>query len=187
MKNDAISLTTSRLILRTPDEGDHFALEAFEEKAHLSPWRAIAEAATVDHKAEIKKWNQEWEENRAVRFFVFLREDPEAQIIGLCNFSQLVRGPFQACYLGYQIDAAYEGKGIMSEAVARAIQYMFEEQNLHRIMANYIPANKKSGRLLQKLGFVIEGLAKQYLLINGRWEDHILTSLTNPRWVSPVV
>ena len=104
------------------------------------------------------------------------------EIIGFCNFSQIVRGPFQACYLGYHIDVAEEGKGLMSEAVQRAIQYMFEKQNMHRIMANYMPSNQRSGKLLQKLGFMIEGRAEKYLLINGQWEDHILTSLTNAKW-----
>lgn len=70
----------------------------------------------------------------------------------------------------------------MTEAVAKAIEYMFEQQKLHRIMANYMPSNKKSAQLLQKLGFIVEGLAKKYLLINGQWEDHILTSLTNQNW-----
>ncbi len=72
----------------------------------------------------------------------------------------------------------------MSEAVAKAIDYMFEKQKLHRIMANYMPSNERSARLLHKLGFVVEGCAKKYLLINGRWEDHILSSLTNENWVS---
>lgn len=71
----------------------------------------------------------------------------------------------------------------MSEAVGKAIQYMFEKQKLHRIMANYMPSNERSARLLRKLGFVIEGHAKKYLLINGQWEDHILTSLTNEKWI----
>lgn len=70
----------------------------------------------------------------------------------------------------------------MTEALQIAIQYMFEEQNIHRIMANYMPSNMKSARVLQKLGFMIEGHAKEYLLINGKWEDHVLTSLTNPHW-----
>ncbi|KIC73188.1 hypothetical protein DB44_BJ00010 [Candidatus Protochlamydia amoebophila] len=71
----------------------------------------------------------------------------------------------------------------MSEAVAKAIKYMVEQQKLHRIMANYMPSNKKSACLIQKLGFVVEGHAKKYLLINGQWEDHILTSITNENWL----
>lgn len=184
MNNSQILLHTSRLILRTPTESDSLELQAFEERnmSRLSPWRSTTAELNLDHKTQIMKWKDEFKENRAIRFLIFLQESPEGEIIGLCNFSQIFRGPFQACYLGYQIDTACEGKGFMSEAVKRAIQYMFEEQNIHRIMANYMPSNTRSARLLQKLGFTIEGEAKKYLLINGQWEDHILTSLMNQKW-----
>lgn len=186
MKNHQILLNTSRLILRTPIESDTIGLKAFEERnmIHLSPWRSTAAELNLDHRAQIEQWIKELEENRSIRFLLFLREHPEGNVIGLCNFSQIFRGPFQACYLGYQIDVAHERKGLMSEAVGRGVQYMFEEQNIHRIMANYMPSNTKSAQLLQKLGFIIEGQAKKYLLINGQWEDHILTSLTNEGWGS---
>lgn len=68
----------------------------------------------------------------------------------------------------------------MSKLCLAAIKYAFHELDLNRIMANYMPSNERSGILLRKLGFSEEGLAKKYLKINGRWEDHVLTSLVNP-------
>jgi ribosomal-protein-alanine N-acetyltransferase len=177
-------IKTERLILRLPNETDSVQFQAFDERnmSHMSPWRSATGEPKIDHKTQLIKWKEEFKEGRAIRFLLFLKENPEGEIIGFCNFSQIFRGPFQACYLGYHIDAGFEGKGFMSEAVAKAIEYMFEQQKLHRIMANYMPSNEKSARLLQKLGFVVEGRAKKYLLINGQWEDHILTSLTNENW-----
>jgi ribosomal-protein-alanine N-acetyltransferase len=49
-------------------------------------------------------------------------------------------------------------------------------------MANYIPVNERSGRLLRRLGFTVEGYARDYLLIAGKWEDHVLTALANADW-----
>ena len=49
-------------------------------------------------------------------------------------------------------------------------------------MANYMPDNLRSAALLKRLGFEVEGLAKNYLYINGQWRDHVLTSLTNADW-----
>jgi ribosomal-protein-alanine N-acetyltransferase len=46
-------------------------------------------------------------------------------------------------------------------------------------MANYVPTNERSGRLLRRLGFVVEGYARDYLFIGGRFQDHVLTALTN--------
>ena len=68
----------------------------------------------------------------------------------------------------------------MSKLCQAALKYAFNELELNRVMANYMPGNERSGNLLKKLGFSEEGLAKKYLKINGRWEDHVLTSLVNP-------
>ena len=123
----------------------------------------------------------EFKNDQAVRFCLFDKAHPD-HMIGTANFTQIFRGPFQACYLGYAIDKKLESKGLMTEALAKAIQYMFDELNLHRVMANYLPDNVRSARVLEKLGFVIEGRAQKYLFINGEWREHVLTSLTNNSW-----
>ncbi|MEN1933222.1 GNAT family N-acetyltransferase [Escherichia coli] len=76
----------------------------------------------------------------------------------------------------------WQGKGLMFEALTAAIRYMQRTQHIHRIMANYMPHNKRSGDLLARLGFEKEGYAKDYLLIDGQWRDHVLTALTTPDW-----
>ena len=68
----------------------------------------------------------------------------------------------------------------MSETLIAAIGFVFEELDLHRIMANHLPDNERSARLLARLGFEREGFAKSCLKIDGRWRDHVLTSLLNP-------
>ncbi|HEV8051184.1 MAG TPA: GNAT family N-acetyltransferase [Parachlamydiaceae bacterium] len=151
MENDThLYLNTPRLILRLPNENDSILFQAFDErnKHHLSPWRSTSTEPRMDYKSQLIKWVEEFKDGTSIRFLLFLKDNPVDEIIGFCNFAQIFRGPFQACYLGYHIDAAYEGKGLMSEAVEKAIEYMFETQNLHRIMANYMPSNKRSARLL---------------------------------------
>jgi ribosomal-protein-alanine N-acetyltransferase len=49
-------------------------------------------------------------------------------------------------------------------------------------MANYIPCNERSARVLKRLGFEVEGYARDYLFLAGNWQDHVLTSLINPSW-----
>ncbi|WP_325097303.1 GNAT family N-acetyltransferase [Marinomonas spartinae] len=92
----------------------------------------------------------------------------------------MVHGPFQACSLGYSIGQQHQGKGLMTEILQASIAYMFETVGLNRVMASYMPANKASGRVLEKLGFEREGYARKYLKIAGNWEDHVLTSFINP-------
>ena len=67
----------------------------------------------------------------------------------------------------------------MSEAVAAAVNYAFNELGLHRVMANNLPHNAPSANLLRKLGFVTEGYARNYLFIDGQWRDHVLTAKIN--------
>ncbi len=125
----------------------------------------------------------EFHADRAVRFDLFDGTVPDSRrVIGRLGFSQIFRGPFQSCILGYQIDANYEGRGLMCEALTAAIRYMFDEKRLHRIQANHLPENARSAALLARLGFVREGLAKDYLFIGDRWRDHVLNALTNPRF-----
>jgi ribosomal-protein-alanine N-acetyltransferase len=73
----------------------------------------------------------------------------------------------------------------MGEAVTAAVRYAFADLGLHRVKAAYLPGNERSGRLLRRLGFAVEGYARDYLLIAGRWQDHVLVGRTNPDWLPP--
>lgn len=115
----------------------------------------------------------------SLRLCVFERPG-DTRMIGSITFDRIHRGPFQACYLGYALDAELQGRGLMFEALQPAIGYAFDGLKLHRIMANYMPTNARSGALLRRFGFVVEGYARDYLLIDGAWRDHVLTSLTRP-------
>jgi ribosomal-protein-alanine N-acetyltransferase len=68
----------------------------------------------------------------------------------------------------------------MTEALRAACAYAFSGMGLHRLQANHLPENLKSAAVLRRLGFAVEGYARDFLLINGRWRDHILTALVAP-------
>jgi len=112
------------------------------------------------------------------KFLVYKHEEPK-RIIGIIALSNIVRGPFQSCYLGYRLDHEEVNKGYMTESLECVIRYAFDELKLHRIEANIMPRNAASLKVVQKLGFSPEGLARKYLQINGNWEDHIHMVLLN--------
>lgn len=122
-----------------------------------------------------------WEQGVCARYMLTLPDAPQ-QVVGTISLSNIVRGVFQAANLGYGIDHALQGQGLMHEAVTELIRFAFADMRLHRLQANYQPENQRSAALLQRLGFVEEGLARNYLYINGSWRDHVLTSLTNPHF-----
>jgi [ribosomal protein S5]-alanine N-acetyltransferase len=88
-------------------------------------------------------------------------------------------GAFLSCHLGYKLDKDEINKGYITEAIQKGIEVMFNEFGLHRIEANIMPKNKRSLRVVEKLGFYNEGLAYKYLKINDKWEDHIHMVLLN--------
>ena len=114
-----------------------------------------------------------------VSFGVY-HNDHSDRMIGHIYFSQISRGAFQSCYVGYGIDGDFEGRGLMFQAMSEAVAFAFNRLGLHRIQANYRPENVRSGRLLRRLGFTPEGFARDYLFLGGAWRDHILTALLNP-------
>jgi [ribosomal protein S5]-alanine N-acetyltransferase len=186
---DFAPIHTARLRLSPAGHDDAGAIVRYHKsnRVHLAPW----EPSRPDHfytrtfwEGQIRRDADEREAGRALRLFFFAVDDPQC-IRGTVHFSQIVRGVFHACSLGYGVAKEAEGKGLMHEALTAAIDFVFDEMRLHRIQANYIPTNTRSGSLLRRLGFVVEGYARDYLLIDGRWQDHVLTSLTNPRWEPP--
>lgn len=179
-------IETERLVLTLPAiELAPRMLNYFEEnREHLSAWTPPLPVNyyTEDYWRErLQKARAEFEQDKSMQLAIFERERPQGRVLGVCNFSAFIRGAFHACYLGYSIDGRDEGRGLMFEALAAAINYAFEDLRLHRVMANYVPTNERSGRLLRRLGFTVEGYARDYLLIDGQWRDHILTSLTNTK------
>lgn len=117
----------------------------------------------------------------SLKMFIYQKQQPR-KIIGTINFNNFIYSVAYFCNLGYSLAESAQSQGYMTEALTISINYVFQDLNLHRIMANYMPHNHRSGNVLKRLGFVVEGYARDYLMINGKWEDHILTSLINPHW-----
>ena len=152
---------------------------------HLDRWSppVVAEFFTEGFWAErLAISADDFAADRAARFVLQPRGAEDPPIIGTCNYTNIVRGAFHACHLGYQVARDQEGRGLMAEALRATNAFMFDTLRLHRIMANFRPENERSRRLLERLGFVEEGFARAYLFIDGAWRDHVLTALTHPSY-----
>lgn len=173
--------TTERGVLKLLDMNDVALLHRYvnEQRMHLAPWEP---QRNEDYYTEetcylrIKEMRRDFIEDRGC-VLCFLTPD-EDRMLAYSNYSQIVRGISQSCYLGYSLAADCQGQGYMHECLVAGIDYMSKEQNIDRIQACYMPRNHRSAAVLEKLKFEREGVAKNYLKINGQWEDHILTALT---------
>ena len=175
-------IDTPRLQLRIllPEHASLLQQYLLRNREYLAPWEPLRDSAffTIEQCQERLLSNFKLMHAGLGMFFAIC--DAE-DMVGMCNFSNIVRGAFQACHLGYSIAKTHQGQGYMSEAATAGIDYMFAHAGLHRIMANYVPENTRSAALLQRLGFEREGYAKSYLKINGVWRDHVLTARIHPQ------
>jgi ribosomal-protein-alanine N-acetyltransferase len=189
MPSQLPELKTPRLLLRMGQPGDIPAILKYysANRPFLEPFepqRPDSFYTYVFWEAALTLRQKEFHNGESLKLFIFEKATPR-EVIGTINLNTIIRGAFYGATLGYGLSASKQGQGLMTEAGHRLIEYAFKDLNLHRIMAGYMPHNYRSGNVLKRLGFHIEGVAREYLFINGQWQDHILTSRINPDWQGP--
>lgn len=168
---------TDRLILRILHENsaaevlDFFIRnkDIFERWEPDRPWNFY----TREYQAAILKCEFELVmKMNAVRFWIFLKESPDT-LIGTVSFQNVMRSVFQSCCIGYKMDKDYQQQGYATEAISTAISIIATEMGLHRIEAFVAPNNTPSIRLLERLGFVYEGIRRSCIYLHSNWTDHL--------------
>ena len=178
------SITTERLIVRMASRKDRDAVLDYykRNREHLTPYSPVWPDNFFTNsywERQIERNTNEFYSDQSVRMFLFEHEKPNA-VIGNVSLSNIVRSAAQFCFLGYGLSEDKQGHGYATEAVTAAVNYAFTRMKLHRVMANYIPTNERSGNVLRRAGFAVEGYARDYLFLNGKWQDHIMTAIVNP-------
>jgi ribosomal-protein-alanine N-acetyltransferase len=163
--------------LRVPQMADCSEWAALREASRdfLMPWEPTWPADDLTRSSfrrRIKRYSEDHRNDLAYSFFIFRKRDDV--LIGGLTLANIRRGCAQSGSLGYWVGAPYARQGHMTAAVNAIIPFAFGTLKLHRIEAACIPANVASVRLLEKTGFRREGFARQYLCINGAWQDHWL-------------
>jgi ribosomal-protein-alanine N-acetyltransferase len=113
--------------------------------------------------------------------YLLLRNDDLA-LLGVFNFSEIVRGAFLSTYLGYMGFLPHAGRGYMTEGMALALDVAFRKLGLHRVEVNIQPSNVRSLALAQRIGFTREGFSRRYVKIAGRWRDHERYAMLSEDW-----
>lgn len=183
-------LLTARLRLVAADERLAPAFTDFytRNRAHLSPWDPPAGPDSLTETAQAQRLRDSAAAFAAGTAYRYLLQPigDTTRVIGSVHFSNIARGPFQSCNLGYALDQEYEGQAFMTEALRCAIGEMFAPHiNLHRIQAAFRPENWRSAEVLKRLGFHDEGVCPDYLFIDGQWRVHRLVALLNKGFVTP--
>lgn len=115
---------------------------------------------------------------QGARFYVYLWENP-SRIIGTVSLQNILPLPYESGIIGYRFDADYHGKGYAMEAVGKLVQIGFRDLRLKRISAYVQPDNKPSIRLLERIGFEREGIARSFARIGRVRKDHEQWAIVN--------
>jgi [ribosomal protein S5]-alanine N-acetyltransferase len=165
------------VFLRAPQAGDYAEWAALREtsRAFLTPWEPTWPADDLTRSAfrrRLRRYIEDQRNDQAYAYFLFRSGDQV--LVGGLTLANIRRGVAQAGSLGYWVGAPYARRGYMTAAVSALIPYAFTTLRLHRMEAACIPTNAASISLLEKTGFEREGYAREYLCINGQWQDHLL-------------
>jgi len=168
------------ITLRQPAMLDYPAWAELRARSrdHLAPWEpqwSRDELARSAYRRRLRLYQREQRDDLTYAFFLF--RDGDDVLLGGLTFSNVRRGVTQAATLGYWIGLPFTGKGFMQRAVRSIVPFAFDELRLHRLEAACLPHNAPSIAVLERNGFQPEGIARRYLKIDGRWQDHALYSL----------
>lgn len=165
------------VLLRPPQMTDYPEWARLRERsrAFLVPWEPtwpVDDLTRGAFRRRLKRYAEDQRTDQAYAFFIFRQED--SVLVGGLTLANVRRGVAQAGSLGYWLGEPFVRRGYMSAAVKALLPFTFGTLKLHRVEAACIPTNVASIRLLEKCGFVREGYAREYLCINGLWQDHLL-------------
>lgn len=183
LRGDSIKMNGKHIYLRFLEEKDAEAMKQLylgnrEFFQKYSPKRDEDYYTYERHLKSIKNAIESRKIDKEYSFGIFLKEND--CLIGDLDLTGVLRDVLQCCYIGYSLDSKYNGKGYMTEAVRLVAEYGFNQLHLHRIVAGVMPTNIGSLRVLEKVGFEKEGIARKNVKINGKWEDHVELSILNP-------
>lgn len=112
-----------------------------------------------------------WDEGRAVRFAI--RDKASGEFLGVVGLDSCVH-LHRSCELGYWLKRDATGRGLMTEAAKAAVHFAFITMGAHRVRCAAATDNVPSVRVILRLDFRFEGIARQAEFVGSRWLDHAL-------------
>jgi [ribosomal protein S5]-alanine N-acetyltransferase len=160
--------------IRPVREGDGGALARayVRNREHLAPWEPLRAESWFAEAGQEENVARRLAEREAGTALAWVLLDGDS-VVGTMTVSGVVRGPFLSGNLGYWVDGAVTGRGIATAAVEHVLAACAGE-GLHRVQAGTLVHNAASQTVLRRNGFDRIGLARRYLRIAGRWQDHVL-------------
>jgi len=172
-----VSITVDdNIVLRTytPDDAGELFSVINSNRAHLHPWLPWVDKTT--------------KQEHSLQFIEQSLHELNMQqslVLGIFYYNRIIGGigmhdwhqPTKRAQAGYWISKDYEGRGIMTRCMTYFTGYLFDRIGLNKVELQFVPANKRSAKMAERLGFKIEGVIRQSTLRNGMPEDLVVAGL----------
>ena len=178
-------LSGDRVMLRPPERGDWEEWSGLrsELRRFLTPWEpswAPDSLSRAAFRRRLQRYAIDWRTDQGYSFFLYRLDD--GALVGGIGLSNVRRGVAETGSLGYWVGERHARKHYMTQGLQLILAFAFQRLKLHRVEAACLPHNAPSRGLLLKSGFREEGYAREYLCIDGRWQDHVLFALLREEW-----
>ncbi|WP_096187879.1 GNAT family N-acetyltransferase [Evansella halocellulosilytica] len=176
LDNDTFPLLeTKRLLLRKVNKEDAKSILNYLSDKEVVKYYGLAPFKSINDALDEISWYQSIQSNKTgIRWGITLKE--QGIVIGSCGFHNIVSQHFRT-EIGFELSKDQWGKGIAVEAVEAIIRYGFERMNFNRIEALIEPPNLSSQKLVEKMGFIREGLLRNYEFTCGKFDNLYMYSL----------
>ncbi|WP_296683890.1 GNAT family N-acetyltransferase [Flavobacterium sp.] len=169
------NLETNRLNLRRLTSADVNEILALRSNPEIMKFIPRPLMKTKEEALEfISVMDTNVNNNNVINWAITTKEDD--RLIGMIGFYRMKPENYRA-EVGYILSAEFHGKGIITEALERVIQFGFEEMGLNSIEAVIDPENFGSEKVLLKNNFVKEGHFKEHTFFEGKFLDSVFYSL----------
>jgi len=149
-----------------------------ENRAFLAPLEPLRPDTFYTFEGQRRHIAQLGDRRAAGAAYPFVIVGNGGRVVGAINISNVVRGAFQSCNVGYWVAEEHNGRGFATTALGLVCERAFGELGLHRVEAGTLLHNLASQRVIEKNGFTRIGIAPRYLQIAGVWSDHVLFQKT---------
>ena len=111
--------------------------------------------------------NQMLHQRGYAKMFLIFREDA---LVGVLSFNA-IEPANKAAYIGYWLDEAHQGQGILSQSLQAFMRYYAERGEIRRFVIKCRVANQSSNNVARRNGFTLEGCLREAEYLNGRFDD----------------
>ncbi|GIL13406.1 MAG: GNAT family N-acetyltransferase [Chloroflexota bacterium] len=162
-------LETERLRLRQITHADADAIIGIFGSPDVLRYLDSQPILTTEAAIEMIDWlNGHFRDHQAMRWGITLKG--QDAVIGTCGF-HFWKPAYRRVDIGYDLQPPYWGQGYITEACRCLVRWCFENLNLHRVQADCTAGNIGSERVLEKLGFTLEGTWRESCFEHGRFVD----------------